>query len=62
MDQDGTLEPNPSFTLEKSGQNGDKTLVDVVRTSGSGEADVNITATLSSTTISATRRFSTGSK
>jgi hypothetical protein len=59
--QDGTLEPNPSFTLEKSGQGGDERLVDVVRTSGSGDADVDITATLSSTTISATRTLSTRS-
>lgn len=59
--QDGTLEPNPSFTLEKSGQSGDETLVDVVRTSGRGDADVDITATLSSTTISATRTLSTRS-
>jgi hypothetical protein len=61
VDQDDTLEPNPSFTLEKSGQSGDETLVDVVRTSGSGDADVDITATLSSTTISATRTLATGS-
>ena len=61
VDQDGTLEPNPSFTLEKSGQTGDETLVDVVRTSGSGDADVDITATLSSTTISATRTLATRS-